>query len=215
MTVERLGPAERAAVRVMLWATTGAAAAVPVLVLPAPEDPLLPATVHLSAVVLFSVALSFHLAGLVEEEWFTETGLSATARRALGGLWIVVLVAGAAGVVTSATAAAYRFDASLQYLQVLAALHAAWVEAAVVIGLQRRFGSRVAVAGALATAGVWVWSVWRYLDAVGFTSSGGWAVDGGEIARLVVPFGAGVGAVAVTLFAVGVRVDASSEGSSP
>jgi hypothetical protein len=207
--VERLAPAEQAAVRVLLWATTGVAASVPVLVLPAPEDPLLPATAHLSAVVLFSVALSFHLASLIEGDWFSPSSLSPTARRALGGVWLVVLVAGSTGVVTLATGAAYRFDASLQYLQVLSALDVAWVEAALVIGLQRRFGPRVALAGALAMAGVCVWSIWRYLDVVGFTASGGWLVDGGEIARLILPFDAMAAVIAVAAFAAGVRSDGS------
>lgn len=210
----RPAPAEEAALRVMLWATTGAAAALPVLVLPAPEDPLLPATAHLSVVVLFSVALTFHLAGLLDGEWFAGHDLPAAARRALGGVWLVVLVTGAAGLVALATAAAYRFDPSLQFLQVISALGVAWVEAALILGLRRRLGGGAAATGAAATAAVCIWSMWRYLDVVGFTPAGGWLVDGGEFARLVLPFGAAAGMIAATAFVIGMRAGGDPSGGA-
>ena len=56
--------------RTLLWMTAGAACAIPILVLPQPEDPLLTVTIHLSIVVLFGLALAFHLAPLADEPWF-------------------------------------------------------------------------------------------------------------------------------------------------
>jgi len=189
----------------MLWAAAGTAAAVPVLVLPAPSDPLLPITVHLSGLVLFSLALAFHLAPLVEGEWFAAASLGAAARRALGGVWLIVLIAGATGLVALATSGAYRFDPSLQFLGVLCALDGAGAVAAVVLGVRRWLGPGAAAAAGTAFAAVGVWSMWNYLNTVGFTASGGWLVDGGEIARLVIPFDAGAAVLAVGAFSIGMR----------
>ena len=137
-------PAEHSAIRTMIWASAGSAAAVPLLIAPPTDDPMLPFTLHLIALTLFIVALTFHLAPITDREWFGGTSLSSSARWALGGAWTVVLVTGATGLVALATAAALRFDPSLQFLAVLSALDIAWVVAAIGVGARRRWGGGAA-----------------------------------------------------------------------
>ncbi|MDX1689465.1 MAG: hypothetical protein R3290_00440 [Acidimicrobiia bacterium] len=198
-------PAETAAIRTTLWMTAGAAAAVPALVVPEPDDPLLTFVVHLVLLTGFSLGLVAHLAPLTDASWFAGSRLGSTARRAAAGGWLVVLVAGATGLVTLATGAALRFAPSLQFLQVLSALDIAWVVAAFFVGLRWWRGPGVAAVGGLAMGAVCVWSIWNYLNTAGFTAEGGWLVDGGEIARLILPFDVMAAVLAVAAFTVGVR----------
>lgn len=195
--------------RSMLWMTVGAAAAVPVLFLPQPEDPLLTSIIHLSVVVAFGIALAFHLAPLGDEPWFE--GLAIGRRPSLALTWAVIVIAitGVVGITTLATSAALRYDASLQFLQLLSALDITWAGAAIVLGSRRRFGGGSALFAAGLLLVVCVWSIWRYLDVVGFTESGGWLVDGSELLRLVLPYDMGAAAVALILFSAGVRTEAS------
>ena len=73
-----------------------------------------------------------------------------------------------------------------------------------VIGARRRFGALPAAAGASAVVAAGVWTAWRYFDAVGFTPSGGWAVDGGRMRSLVLPYLLGSAAAAAAVFAAGI-----------
>ena len=179
--------------------------AVPLLVAPPIDDPLLPFTLHLGAVTVFVLALTFHLAPLGDGVWLAGSSLSGRGRGAFAGVWLVALVAGATGLVTVATAAGLRFAPSLQFLALLSALDIAWVVSAVGIGARRRWGGRVGGAAAAVAGVVCAWSMWRYLDTVGFADDGGWVVDGGEIARLVLPFDAIAAIVAVVVFSLGIR----------
>ncbi len=196
-------PSERALTQTLLWTSVGAAAAVPLLVIPPPDDPLPTLVLHLVALTVFAATLAFHLAPLADEGWFTSGSLPVRVRAALAGVVVVVLTAGAIGLVTLATSAALRYDASLQFFQLLSAGGIAWIVAALTVGLRRRFGWRPAAAGAVIVAGVCVWSVWRYLDAVGFTPAGGWVVDGDRIASLLLPAVLGAAATAAAGFALG------------
>jgi hypothetical protein len=117
---------------------------------------------------------------------------------------VVILITGAVGLVTLATSAALRYDVSLQFLQLISALDIAWVVAAFSLGLRWGFGWRVAVGGAMMMGAVCVWSIWRYLDVVGFTAEGGWFVDGGRIASLILPFDLIAAVLAVTALVIGV-----------
>ena len=183
----------------------GVAAAVPALVLPAPEDPLVTFLIHLVMLTGFSFGLTLHLAPLLEGGWFVGTSLGEGARRAAAGAWAVVLATGATGFVAIATAAALRFEPSLQFLQLLSALDIAWVVAAFVLGLRWRFGTRVARVGGLMMGVICVWSIWNYLNTVGFTVDGGWLVSGADIARLILPFDVAAAVMAITAFSSGVR----------
>ena len=197
--------ADLALARTFLWMTVGSAAALPLLLVPQPEEPLLTVTVHLTVVVLFGVALTFHLAPLADGLWFEGVAVSPRIRQALTWAAVVVAVTGAVGLVTLATSAALRYDPSLQFLQMLSALDIAWAGAALTLGLRRRFSSAVATGGAAVLVVVCVWAIWRYLDVVGFTAAGGWLVDGGELMRLVLPYDMAAAVAAVIAFSAGVR----------
>lgn len=202
---------ENVLTRSLVWMTVGAAAAIPVLFLPQPDDPLLTITIHLSLVVAYAVALVFHLAPYAESPWFGGLEMGPGARLALTWAVVVVSVTGVAGLTTLATSAALRYDASLQFLQLLSALDITWAAAAIVLGTRRRWGPVAALWGAVALGVVCVWAIWRYLDVVGFTTVGGWLVDGSELMRLVLPYDMGAAVVALILFSLGVR----TEGAEP
>jgi hypothetical protein len=192
--------------------TAGAACAIPVLVLPQPEDPLLTITIHLSLIVLFGLALAFHLAPLADDPWFTGIEVGVAGRRALTWIVVIVAVTGAAGLVTIATSAAFRYDASLQFLQLLSALDITWAATAIVLGARRRFGGPVAVWFGMGLGIVSVWAIWRYLVVVGFTPAGGWLVDGAELMLLVLPYDMATALVAVIVFSLGVRAPEAAPG---
>jgi len=185
--------------------TAGAAAAIPSLFVPEPDDPLITVTVHLTLLVAFAVGLVFHLAPLGDDPWFDGLKMGDNGRRALTWVSIVVMVAGATGLVTLATSAALRFDPSLQFLQMLSALDIAWAAAALTLGLRRRFDARAAVFGAAVLGIVCVWAIWRYLDTVGFTADGGWILEASALRQLVLPYDMGAAVVALIAFSMGVK----------
>ena len=196
---------ERALTATLLWMTTGAAAAIPSLLVPEPDDPLLTVTVHLVLLVAFSIGLTFHLAPLADEPWFGGLNTSDEVRRALTWVSVIVMVAGATGLVTLATSAALRYDPSLQFLQMLSSLDIAWAAAALTLGLRRRFGSSAAMSGAAVLGVVCVWSIWRYLDTVGFADDGGWLLQASQLNRLVLPYDMGAALLAIVAFSMGVK----------
>jgi hypothetical protein len=200
--------AETAALQTLRWAAVGGAAALPLLAVPRQDDPLTLVTLHLGILVAFGAALAYRLAPLVSDSWFTEW-TSTMRRRAFAGVWIIVLATGAVGLVTIATSAALRYDPSLQFLQLLSALDIAWAAVAITVGLRRWKGKRAAIAAVTVLGVVCVWSIWRYLDVVGFGPNGSWIVDGGRLMTLVIPYDMAAAAVAVTLFVFGVRSDSS------
>jgi len=196
---------ERSLAATLLWMTVGSAVAVPALFVPQPVDPLLTVTVHLVLLVGFSVGLAFHLAPLADAPWFDRLGMGERGRRALTWVAVVVMVTGATGLVTLATSAALRYDPSLQFLQLLSSLDIAWAATALALGARRRFGPRVAAGAAAALGVVCVWAIWRYLDVVGFTDTGGWLLRASELNRYVLPYDMAAAVVAIAVFSLGVR----------
>ena len=196
---------ERALTATLLWMTTGSVAAIPSFMIPQPDDPLLTVTVHLGLLVAFSIGLTFHLAPLADEPWFDGLTMGEDARRALTWVSVVVMVAGATGLVTLATSAALRYDPSLQFLQMLSSLDIGWAVAALTLGLRRRFGSQAAISGAVVLGVVCVWAIWRYLDTVGFSADGGWLLQASQLNRLVLPYDMGAAFVALAAFSLGVK----------
>lgn len=196
---------ESALARTLLWMTAGAAAAVPILFVPQPDDPLLTVTIHLSLLVVFAIALTFHLAPLAADGWFR--GLAATPAVRAGITWAVVVVAvtGATGLVTLATSAAFRYDASLQFLQLLSSLDIAWAAATLVIAVRILRSGPAALAAGGVLGIVCVWAIWRYLDIVGFGPSGEWIVSASDLMELVLPYDMGAAAIAVVTFFVAMR----------
>ena len=119
----------------------------------------------------------------------------------------MVIVTGVIGLVTLATSGSLRFQPSLQFLQLLSALDIAWAGAAIVFGVWRRWGRTAAIWGGVALGVACVASIWNYLRIVGLGGDGGWAVDGGELMRLVIPSDVMAATVAIVLLWVGMRDD--------
>lgn len=199
-----MSPIETVAARALLWASVGAATAVPALVVPAAVDPMLPGTIHLVLLGVFALALTAHLAPHADTPWFAGVAAAVGARAALSWTVVVAAVAGAVAVAAVPTAAALRYDASMQFLVLLTAGTIGWQTAATALGGRRRFGPRVgAVLGAVPiVVGVVVFRA--YLDAVGVGPGGAWIVDGARFTRLVLPAEAVVAVAAFVVFSLGV-----------
>ena len=198
-----MSPIETAALRTLLWATTGAAAAIPVLVLPQPDDPLFTAVVQLAIIAVYAVAMTLHLAALGDAPWFDGLAIGGRARRGLTWVMLVADVAGASAVTALATSAALRYQPSVQLLQLVSVIVVGVVVSASALGTRRRWGGAPALAMAAVLGAVLVWVMWRHLDTVGSTASGGWRVDGSVVRETVVPYVAGAVVVAGALFGAG------------
>ena len=60
-----------------------------------------------------------------------------------------------------------------------------------------------------------VFSIWRYLDIVGFTATGGWKVSGADLMRYVIPFDMAAAVVAVLLLWRGAHAGLRTEHARP
>jgi hypothetical protein len=162
---------------------------------------LLAVLAHLSLVVAVGLALAALVVRRSDERWFV--GGSALSERIATATTIVVLVTGFVALVTLASSAALRLEPSLQFLQLLSALDIAWVTTATMVGYGWWMGRRTGVVASLVVAVVCIWSIWAYLDAVGFTDEGGWLVDGAALWRYVLPFDIMAAVIGVTGILVG------------
>lgn len=203
-------PIERALLRTVPWLVGALVLSLPLLMVDSGLDPLWVFIVHLSVLVVFALVLAHMLVPLGTADWFEATGWGPFARLVAGGIGIVVLVTGTVGLVTLASSAALRFDPSTQFLQLISALDIAWVTAAVTLGLYRTFGRIWAVVGGLVIGSICVWSIWNYLDHVGFGPNGEWVVSNPDLLRFVLPYDVVAAVAAVTLFLVGVRSSAQA-----
>lgn len=169
----------------------------------ATPDLMMYTMVHLGALVAFGLVVVADLARFIDQSWFA--GLGATTRIVASGAAVVALTVGAVALVTLPTSAALRLDPSLQFLQLLSALDIAWAAGATLVGVSwiagRRWGH---VAGAIIGV-VCVWSIWAYLDAVGFAPDGGWLVDGSALMTYVLPYDMGAAVIAVVTLILGAR----------
>jgi hypothetical protein len=123
----------------------------------------------------------------------------------------VALTTGAVALLTLASSAALRLEPSLQFLQLLSALDIAWAGAAIALGSYLRWGTRAAWLGGIVLGGFCLFSIWRYLDIVGFTAPGGWQVSGSELMRYVIPSDILAGAAAVVILWVGAHTGLRTE----
>ena len=145
-------------------------------------------TVHLSAMLGLVLVASLTLAPLTSAAWFQGSGLSEVSRQIASGVFATLLLTTGIAIVSIASSAALGYPPSLSYLQLLSAADAGMATAGVAIGLSWMAGPVVTSIGALLMAAVCVWSIWCYLDKVGFTDEGGWLVDRQALWRYVYPF---------------------------
>lgn len=125
---------ERAAVTTLAWTGAGVVAGLPLLAVSAGDASMALATIRLSGLVAFGIALAVRLARLADGSWFR--AVPEWWCRWMTGAWAVVLVTGAVGLVAVTTSPALRYDPSMQYLQVLSAVDIAWATAALAVGLR-------------------------------------------------------------------------------
>ncbi len=197
---------ERALVRSAVWLGGGLAATLPLLLVSVGDDDRLAlVTVHLAALVALGLGVAWVLTPLADDTWFAGTIAEREWRLLVSAAGVVALATGVVALITLASSAALRLAPSLQFLQLLSALDIAWAGGALVVGMRRWQGRVAAATAGLVLAVVCVWSIWRYLDRVGFAADGGWQVDGGELMTLVIPYDMAAATVAVVVLVIGTR----------
>jgi hypothetical protein len=199
-------PAERLLLRSLPWLVAGSVAAVPLLTVSPEnvEDLLTKFVLQLSALVAFGFGLTVYVARVTDESWFAATRGSVRLRSLGGVAATIVIVTFTVTLVTLASSAALRYDPSLQFLQLLSAMDISWVVAAVFLGARMRWGDVAAWVGGIVIGAMCVWSIWRYLDTVGFSEDGGWLVSAPELLRLVILFDTIAAAIAIAVLLLGV-----------
>ncbi|MDH3190884.1 MAG: hypothetical protein OEM39_09665 [Acidimicrobiia bacterium] len=187
--------------RYLLW--IGFPLALVALLVPAPDDGTLLSysLVHLLILQLAALLLVDRLAPSLGRTWFRENSRPWLASAAS----LVAIVTGFAALLTLGTAAASRFDPSLQFLQLLSSLDIAWATAALYLGARALWNRNIACVLGLGLVIACLGSIAAYLDTVGFRGSGGWLVDGNQLMRLVIPADMAAAAIALTTLLVAAR----------
>jgi hypothetical protein len=206
LKTQRVTPGiELALSRTLPWTILGAAASLPLLAVPQPQESQLLAytIVHLSALVLFGLVLVWDLGRSIDKAWFA--WLEPTKSQLAAGASVVALTVGVVALVTLPTSAALRLAPSLQFLQLLSALDIAFAASATLIGVTWWKGRRAGAAAGLAVGAVCVWSIWKYLTVVGFATDGGWQVDSAALFTYVLPFDMAAATIAIATLIVGAR----------
>lgn len=196
---------ERALARALRWTIGGGILSLPLLMVPgATTSNLMVYTmVHLGALVAFGLVVIADLARFIDQTWFAWLG--ATARIIASGAAVVALTVGAVALVTLPTSAALRFDPSLQFLQLLSALDIAWAAGATLLGVSWIAGRRWGHVAGVIIGVICVWSIWTYLDKVGFAPDGGWHVDGSALMTYVLPYDMAAAVIAIVTLIMGAR----------
>jgi hypothetical protein len=170
------------------WTLIGATGSLILLAVPeqfSADHRLAVVILHLSVLVGSATVLTWQLTDMLDDGFF------AGVRRPwlASAVSIVALVVGYSALVTLASAAAIRYDPSLQFLQLLSAMDVAWSAAALGLGVGVITGSdRIGRIAAIALDVICVFSIWNYLRVVGFDGDGGWLVARSELLTLVIPF---------------------------
>ena len=193
--------------RLLMWGVPLSALAL-VFRAPEPDQSLWAySLIHLTIVQVASLLFTVEMKGLTDHPWFTHARRPWLASVAS----LVAAVVGFAALLTLATSAAARYDVSLQFLQLLSSLDIAWVVAALYVGSRRLWNRRVAVIAGSALLVACVASIAIYLSVVGFTPSGGWLVDGGELMRIVLPSDTFAAVLSLTVLLMASRRDQPME----
>ena len=190
----------------------GLAASLPLLLVPQAWDLMFRFVAQLSLLVALGFVATLAVLDVPLRGFFRGRGWSRRREALSGAVVLVVLVTGVVALVTLASSAALRLTPSLQFLQLLSALDIAWVVAAISIGARQRWGGRAAVVSGTVIGVACVVSIWNYLRVVGFSSDGGWLVDGAQLMKLVIPFDMAAAVVAVTVLFLGIRHSADDAG---
>ncbi len=208
---------ERALARSLAWLSAGLVVALLMVALPDadPDRLLLVVTIHLGAVVAFGLGIGLDLARFTDGPWFVGMGSSWFWRRFGALASIVALTTGVVALITLASSAALGYQPSLQFLQLLSALDIAWATAGLMFGVRLAAGDRWALPAGLILAVICVWSIWRYLDVVGFAADGGWLVSAPDLWRYVLPFDIAAAVMAIGAMVVGVRSTHPTEHRKP
>jgi len=187
------------------------------VVLPeADPDRLLPVvTFHLGAIVTFGLGVALDLARFTDGPWFVGMGGSWFWQRFGAMASIVALTTGVVALVTLASSAALGYQPSLQFLQLLSALDIAWATAGLILGVRLMAGDRWALLAGFILAVICIWSIWRYLDVVGFGADGGWSVSSPDLWRYVLPFDMAAAVMAIGALLIGLRSAQPTEQRSP
>lgn len=189
--------------RAARWAVAAGLAGGSLVLVEEPTGLLTVAILHLSAIVALCFALTVSLRDATDS---IAAGRSSTTWTHFSrGAAVVAIITGVAVVVTLVSSSAIGYEVSLQYLLVLSAIDIAWVVAATYFGLRWRFGEVGGITGGSLIAIMCVWTIWRYVDQIGFTDSGGWLVDTEALNRLVFPFDVAAAVVAVSAMWIGAR----------
>ena len=187
-TAGRDSPMERAVLATVPFLGVGLLASLPLLLISWSAPPFTLVIVHLTGLVLLGLAASIRLAPFAGGDWFLGQSWTPFWRAIASGVSVVFLVTGMVGLVTIASSAALQYPPSLQFLQLLSALDIAWAGAALVVGIYRAWRLPAAVIAGSVLAVICIWSIWWYLDAVGFGPNGEWIVDASVLMRRVLPF---------------------------
>lgn len=206
-------PMERAVLATVPFLGLGLVASLPLLLISWSAPPFTLVIVHLTVLVLLGLAASLWLAPFAGANWFLGRPWTSFWRAIASGVSVVFLVTGMVGLVALASSAALRYPPSLQFLQLLSALDIAWAGAALVVGVYRAWRLPAAVVAGSILALICIWSIWWYLDAVGFGPSGEWVVDASVLMRRVLPFDIAAAVMAVGALLFGTRRQAIEQAS--
>jgi len=204
---------ERAVLATVPFLGIGLVASLPLLLIQWSPPPLVLVLVHLTVLVLLGIAASIRLAPLAGGNWFQGQSWTPLWRGFASGISVVFLVTGLVGLVSIASSAALRYPPSLQFLQLLSALDIAWAGAALVVGVCRAWRMPAAIAAGLMLTVICIWSIWWYLDAVGFGPSGEWIVDASVLMRRVLPFDIAAAVMAIGALLYGTHRQAMEQAS--
>ncbi len=211
-------PLEQALQLTVYWLAPALLGSVLLLVVPHQDNPFGLVMVHLAVMVAFGLVLTMRMVPLLADGdgWFDGSGWSPATRRLAAASALLALETGAVGLLTLASSAALRLEPSLQFLQLLSALDIAWAGGAIALGFHLLFGRRlVAWMGGLLVGLFCLYSLWRYLDIVGFTADGGWLVSGSDLLRYVIPFDMAAAVVAIVALWAGSHAGRFTEQASP
>jgi len=216
-TLSGMHPLERALARTVWWLVPALAVSLLLLAVPRADDPFGLFLGQLIAITGFAIALAVRLSPLAADPsgWFADSSWSPAAKRLAAASAIVAIVTGAVALLTLASSATLRLEPSLQFLQLLSAMDIAWTGAAIVVGSYLKWGRPAAWAGGLLLGVFCVYSIWRYLDVVGFTADGGWLVSGSDLLRYVIPFDVVAAVMAVGLLVAGAQSGRVIEQAKP